>query len=87
MLEWIIGSCIITAGLTIYSTPYFMRFFRNIGVTAIDQQKTTKPVLPTSGGMPVAYSFFFGLLIFVALNTFIIKDPSINLASIMAELI
>jgi len=53
------------------ATPYFMRFMRNIGITGIDQQKRDKPLIPTSGGMPVVFAFFLGLMTFIALNTFV----------------
>ncbi len=63
-------SAIAAFGLTLYMTPYFMRFLWNIGITGIDQQKADKRKVPTSGGMPVAFSFFFAMMALIALNTF-----------------
>lgn len=75
---------LVTAVLVLLSVPVFQRFFWNIGVTGIDQQKKGKPVLPTSGGIPVAISFFFGVMLLIALNTFFFKDSSLNLQLLLA---
>lgn len=60
--------------LVLVSTPVFMRFFLNRGVVGIDQQKKGKPTLPSSGGMPVAISFFFGMTALIALEKFVFKS-------------
>ncbi len=56
--------------VTTLALPYFQRYFHNLGVTGIDQQKANKPRLPTSGGVPVSFGAFLGLMLFVAISTF-----------------
>src|SRR3989344_3167972 len=56
--------------VTLYLTPYFIRFLWNIGIIGIDQQKADKRKVATSGGMPVAFGFFFAMMALLALNTF-----------------
>ena len=61
--------------VTVYITPYFMRFLWNIGIVGIDQQKADKRTIPTSGGIPVAFGFFFAMMALLALNTFVFHYP------------
>lgn len=76
-------SAAVAFAATLLVAPYFMRFLNNIGITGIDQQKKEKPRIPTSGGMPVVFSFFLALMVLIALNTFFFK-LSLNLAVLLA---
>lgn len=79
----------IVFALVIASTPVFMRFFLNRGVVGIDQQKKGRPLLPSSGGMPVAISFFFGMTALIALDKFVFKtglDLELLLAAALSSL-
>jgi UDP-N-acetylglucosamine--dolichyl-phosphate N-acetylglucosaminephosphotransferase len=64
---------LITFIVTFLSTPKVARFLFRAGIVGIDQQKTGKPVLPSSGGLPVAIGLLAGLLLFIGTNTFLIK--------------
>lgn len=66
-------SALVAFLLTLYMTPYFMRFLWNIGIAGVDQQKADKRRVPTSGGMPVAFGFFFAMMALLALNTFFFR--------------
>ncbi|MFH1780301.1 MAG: hypothetical protein ABH803_04160 [Candidatus Micrarchaeota archaeon] len=86
MIWLLLASMLLTFLITLFITPYFMRFFLNTSVIAIDQQKQNKPVVPTSGGMPVVFSFFIGMLLCVAINTFWLKE-NLDLIQIIAALL
>ncbi len=59
---------------TLFSIPYFLRFFNGIGIIGTDQQKVGKPVVASAGGMPVVFGFFLSSMIFIALNTFFFQN-------------
>jgi UDP-N-acetylglucosamine--dolichyl-phosphate N-acetylglucosaminephosphotransferase len=59
---------------TFISIPYFEKFFARIQVVATDMQKYKKPVIPIAGGIPVFFGFTVGILSYIALNTFILKN-------------
>ena len=60
--------------VTFFSIPYFERFFSRIQVIATDMQKKQKPIIPIAGGIPVFFGFTLGILSYVAINTFILKN-------------
>jgi UDP-N-acetylglucosamine--dolichyl-phosphate N-acetylglucosaminephosphotransferase len=65
------------------AAPYFIRFASRVGITAIDQQKKGKPLVPTSGGISVALGFFAGVMAFIAINTFVTR-AELSLLHILA---
>ncbi len=75
-----------TVGLvsTILIIPYFERFFTNIEISGIDQQKKSKPRIPSAGGMPVALGFFLAMMTFVWANVFILKSK-VDLVMLLAS--
>lgn len=70
----IILSLIVGLFSTIFIIPYFQKFFTNIEIAGIDQQKKNKPKIPSAGGIPVAIGFFLAMMTFVWANTFILKN-------------
>lgn len=76
----------VSFGATFLLTPYFMRFFHKIGITGIDKQKHGAPSLPTSGGMPVMFSFFLAMMVFIALDTFYFHF-NLNLTFLLAAVL
>lgn len=78
---------LVSASLAFLTTfiivPYFMKFFKNIGLVGLDVHKKHKPKLPTSGGIPVAFGLLFSLLFFIAVQTFI-YEASIRLLYLLA---
>lgn len=55
---------------TLVAIPYFIRFFNSIGIVGTDQQKSSKPVIPQAGGIPVFFGFTLGVLAFIFFNTY-----------------
>lgn len=50
--------------------PYAFKFIKSSGILGIDQQKEDRPHLPTSGGIPVLFSFVVTLSLVSGLVTF-----------------
>ncbi|MFH0922670.1 MAG: hypothetical protein V1811_01275 [Candidatus Micrarchaeota archaeon] len=84
-MAWTLAiSSVFSFAITILITPYFIRFFKKTNVLAIDQQKTGKPILPTSGGMPVLFGFLTGVLLYTAITTLLTASAKPNLTLLMA---
>lgn len=64
-------SSIISFSVAFFATPYFMKFFKSVGIVGLDLQKKDKPKLPTSGGVCVAFGILVGLLSYVGIKTFV----------------
>lgn len=64
-------SIIISATVTFFITPYFIRFLRDAGIVGFDLQKKNRPKVTTSGGICVAFGVLAGLLSYIGLQTFI----------------
>ncbi len=71
---------------TFFSIPYFERFFSRIQIIATDMQKKNKPIIPIAGGIPVFFGFIIGVLSYVAINTFILKN-NISLLYLFAAML
>ncbi len=63
--------------------PKAMRFLLGCGIVGIDQQKKGNPKLPSSGGLVVAFGMLAGLMVYIALNTFWLREE-INLTLLLA---
>jgi UDP-N-acetylglucosamine--dolichyl-phosphate N-acetylglucosaminephosphotransferase len=72
--------------VTFFSIPYFEKFFSKIQIIATDMQKKLKPVIPLAGGIPVFFGFNLGVLSYVAINTFILKN-NVNLLYLFAAML
>lgn len=59
------------------------KFLFRIGIRAIDQQKKTKPSLPTSAGIIVLSGLLAGVFFFIGLNSFFLH-LNVNLSVILA---
>jgi len=80
MLEGIIVSCTIAFLAVIFVTPKLMKFLIGANIIGIDQQKKGKPLIPSSGGLAVAFGLLAGLMLFIAMDVFIFKfDVDFNL--------
>jgi len=62
--------------ITFLITPIFIRFLRKADIVGTDIHKASKPLLPTSMGIPVAIGIFFSLMLFVFIRTFIYSDSA-----------
>jgi UDP-N-acetylglucosamine--dolichyl-phosphate N-acetylglucosaminephosphotransferase len=70
-MEILLISIIISAAVTFFITPYFIRFLRDAGIVGFDLQKKNRPKVTTSGGICVAFGVLAGLLSYIGLQTFI----------------
>jgi len=79
-------SALIGFTITYWITPKSIRFFKGIGVCGVDQQKKGKPLIVGAGGIPVFFGFFFAVMSFIGLVSFL-DGNSINLSFVLAALI
>lgn len=54
-------------------TRFLIPFFNRNKIVAFDLQKKQKPLIANSGGMPVFFGLFMGLMFFVGIQVFIFK--------------
>lgn len=69
-MESVIIVCLVSFLATLFITPKLMTFLRGCGINGIDQQKKSKPVLPSSGGLAVAFGLLGGIMAYIAFSTF-----------------
>lgn len=60
--------------LTYFLTKKFIEYFQRINLVAIDLHKKDKPILPTSGGIPVGFGIIISLLFYVGVQTFLYNN-------------
>ena len=60
--------------VTLLSLPNWIRRAKNAGLTGRDIQKIKKEEVAESGGVMVIAGFALGVLSYVALKTFVLKD-------------
>lgn len=72
-----------------FLTKIFIKYFKSIGLVAIDLHKQKKPILPTSGGVPVAFSILISLLFYIGIQTFVYKnlEEAIPLLAIVSSIL
>lgn len=80
----LILSCIISFLFSFFTITQFKKFFVTRGIIAVDQQKKEKPVLPQSGGVPVFFGFFIGIMFFILLSAFYFQ---VNIILIIATVL
>lgn len=86
MVKAIIIASIVSFLTTLIVTPVLIRYLNKIGLTDKDMNKKDKPVLPRSGGLAVSIGLFIGIMTYVFVQTFILKDNS-NTTFILAAII
>jgi UDP-N-acetylglucosamine--dolichyl-phosphate N-acetylglucosaminephosphotransferase len=88
-MELLIASAFISFISTYVLTEKFIRYFKSIGLVARDLQKPRKPILPTSGGVPVAFGILLGLLFYVGMETFLFGnlEEAVLLLAISASIL
>ncbi|HLC39439.1 MAG TPA: hypothetical protein VJJ76_00995 [archaeon] len=60
--------------VTVFITPWFIRFFKAIRLVGLDLHKKKSPVLPTSIGIPVTVGILGGLFLYIAFKTFVVNS-------------
>ncbi|MBN2043202.1 MAG: hypothetical protein JW754_05370, partial [Candidatus Aenigmarchaeota archaeon] len=71
MIYAILISILVSFFTVLFITPSMKRFFSRIGIMAKDQQKPSKPLLPTSAGLIVICGILLGGFFFMGVNSFI----------------
>lgn len=90
LMESVIIAVLVSFFATLLVAPKLMAFLRGCGIVGIDQQKRGKPVLPSSGGLAVAFGLLGGIMAYIALSTFVLLNEvslSLMLAASSAILI
>jgi UDP-N-acetylglucosamine--dolichyl-phosphate N-acetylglucosaminephosphotransferase len=67
----IIGTFLFSVACSFFLTKNLIPFFNRNNIIALDLHKKEKPKLANSGGVPVSVSMMFGLMFFIAIQTFI----------------
>ena len=65
---------IISFIVVLFLTPWVIRYLRRIGLTVKDLNKENTPLVPISGGLAVLAGIFAGLLLFIFIRTFLVKE-------------
>ena len=66
-----IGTFLLAVVCSFFLTKNLIPFFKRNNIIALDLHKKEKPKLANSGGVPVSVSMMFGLMFFIAIQTFI----------------
>ncbi|MBD3155407.1 MAG: hypothetical protein GF368_02005 [Candidatus Aenigmarchaeota archaeon] len=64
-------SFVISLVSSLVLTKSLISFFKRNKIVALDLQKKGKPLVANSGGVPVFFGMFFGLMFFIAIQVFI----------------
>lgn len=69
---WVLlGSFFVSLIASLVLTKFFIYFFYRNNIIALDLHKKNKPRIANSGGIPVMFSAFTGLVFFIAIQTFV----------------
>ena len=74
MVSLLIGSLIISFVLTFFTMPFWIRKVKKAGLIWEDMNKIEKPKVAGSGGIVVVLAFVIGVLYYIAIRTFVLKD-------------
>ena len=72
--------------ITLYLTPWIIRYMRRIGVVVKDQNKKKQPLVPISGGFTVLAGVFMALMFIIFIKTFFYNSTE-ELISLLAAVI
>ena len=75
----LLAMAVVSFLLTLFITPRMMRFLKGCGIVGIDQQKKGRPVLPTSGGICVAFGLIGGLMTYIAAEKFVYGNANLTM--------
>jgi UDP-N-acetylglucosamine--dolichyl-phosphate N-acetylglucosaminephosphotransferase len=62
--------------VTLYLTPWVIKYMRRIGVIVKDLNKKAKPLVPISGGFAVLAGVFISIMFIVFVKTFVYKSTA-----------
>jgi len=69
---WVlVGSFLTSLIFSLVLTKILIPFFKRNNIVALDLQKKGKPLVANSGGIPVFFGMFFGLMLFIGIQVFV----------------
>ncbi len=83
MIYTILVTIVISFLTVLFITPSVRRFLSGVGIVARDQQKSPRPLLPTSAGMLVLPGILLGGFFFMGIDSFVIP-MDINISLLLA---
>ncbi|MFH0832027.1 MAG: hypothetical protein V1886_04160 [archaeon] len=72
--------------ITLYLTPWIIRYMRRVGIVVKDQNKKKQPLIPISGGFAVLAGVFISLMFIIFIKTFVYNSTN-ELISLLAAVI
>ena len=75
-METFIVEVLIAALSSYLLGKWIMGYFRAAGIVGEDVHKEGRPVLPTSGGIPVFLGFYFAVMAYAFLRTYIFREQA-----------
>lgn len=73
--------------ITIVAVLFVRSYMLESGITIIDHNKSTKRLLPSSGGVAVAFGFTVGMLVYIFGGSFSLYTPVASLAYLFATIL
>ncbi|NCS70992.1 MAG: hypothetical protein GW780_02385 [Candidatus Aenigmarchaeota archaeon] len=67
----LIGTFLISVFFSLLSTKILIPFFKRNKIVALDLQKKDTPLVANSGGIPVFFGLFMGLMFFIGVQVFV----------------
>jgi UDP-N-acetylglucosamine--dolichyl-phosphate N-acetylglucosaminephosphotransferase len=86
MLEIIFALVLISFLMTYLVTPVLIRKLMGSGIYGIDVHKKSKPKVAEDGGIVIAFSVIFSLLIYIGYLTYI-NEPTINIMAAITSIL
>ena len=87
MATSLIISTIVAFVTTLLITPKLIKFMHATGVVGLDLNKPKNPMRPSSGGVAVAVGVLAGILSYIGIQTFVYKQPSLDLLAVTATVL
>ncbi len=73
MMKVFIIEVIISFLSTYFLTSFFTKYFKQVGIVSTDVHKKSKPLVPSSGGVPVCLGIVISLLFFIFTQVFFLN--------------
>ena len=70
---------VVGAIVTLVATMFLMKYMKYSGITLVDHNKKSKPVLPTGLGFAIAFGFSVGLMVYIFGSSFGLYTPVASL--------
>ncbi|MBS3095609.1 hypothetical protein J4231_02935 [Candidatus Woesearchaeota archaeon] len=77
MLYILVVAALVSFFVTLYATPWLIRYLRRIGLVVPDAHKEGMPLIPLSGGLALMAGLFSGLMTFIFFETFFSSEAGL----------